>query len=78
MQNRPVCFRCDEPVQTNGEMLFEAPCGHETCSSAVFHGLCLMDWREHRDHIMESIRRRMEQLTRSHIFMDMEEGEFDA
>lgn len=53
MQDRPVCFQCDEPVQTNAEMIFEAPCGHETCSSAVFHPLCLFDWRERRQRYEE-------------------------
>ena len=73
MQDRPVCFRCDEPVQTNGEMVFEAPCGHDGCSSAVFHGLCLMDWREKRDVVMENIRRRMQQLLQAHLYADEED-----
>jgi hypothetical protein len=29
-------------------MVFEAPCGHDKCCSAVFHGICLFDWRERR------------------------------
>lgn len=67
MQDRPVCFRCDEEIKTNGEIVFEAPCGHDKCSSAVFHGLCLMDWREHREHFIQNLRRRMEQLMEAHI-----------
>lgn len=46
MQERPVCFGCDEAVDDPVSMVFEAPCGHDTCPSAVFHGLCLMEWRE--------------------------------
>jgi hypothetical protein len=46
MQDRPVCFQCTEPIKTNSEMIFEAPCGHGDCRSAVFHALCLFEWRE--------------------------------
>lgn len=48
MQDRPVCFQCDELIKTNAEMVFEAPCGHEDHSSAVFHAICLFEWRERR------------------------------
>ncbi len=48
MQERPVCFWCDKTIDTNAEMVFEAPCGHDHCSSAVFHGVCLFSWRERR------------------------------
>lgn len=62
MQDRPVCFKCDKAIETNAEMVFEAPCGHDHHSSAVFHGLCLMDWREHRNHFMERLRAHMEEM----------------
>lgn len=61
MQNRPVCFQCDKSIETNSEMVFESPCGHDECSSAVFHALCLFDWRERRQRMLdyiENIRRR--------------------
>lgn len=61
MQDRPICFQCDEPIQTNAELIFEAPCGHEKCCSAVFHPLCLFDWRERRqkwEEWFEQVRQR--------------------
>ena len=57
IQDRPVCFDCDEVIQTNAEILFEAPCGHLSCSSAVFHPLCLMNWRDKRSAVFERIQR---------------------
>ncbi len=48
MQERPVCFVCHEAIETNAEMVFEAPCGTSTCPSVVFHAICLFDWRDHR------------------------------
>lgn len=62
MQDRPVCFKCDKKIETNAEMVFEAPCGHDHHSSAVFHGICLMDWREHRHHFMERLRKHLEDM----------------
>lgn len=47
MQDRPVCFKCRELIEHSP--IFEAPCGHATCPSAVFHGLCLMEYRDHRE-----------------------------
>lgn len=47
MQDRPICFYCGE--QVDHSPVFEAPCGHDAHSSAVFHGLCLMKFREFRD-----------------------------
>lgn len=47
MQDRPICFGCKERIEA--EAVYEAPCGHDTCSSACFHGLCLMEFRERRE-----------------------------
>lgn len=47
MQDRPVCFVCPHPVEHSP--VYEAPCGHDRCSSVVFHALCLFEWREHRE-----------------------------
>lgn len=58
MQDRPVCFSCTNPIETNAEMVFEAPCGTETCASAVFHAICLFDWRDRR----RSMEERFEQM----------------
>lgn len=55
MQDRPICFQCAKPVETNAEMIFESPCGHEECASAVFHPLCLFDWRERRSKMEQWI-----------------------
>lgn len=45
MRDRPICFHCREVVEHSP--VFEAPCGHDQCASASWHGLCLMSWREH-------------------------------
>lgn len=47
MQDRPVCFECHDLIDQSP--IFEAPCGHDECPSAVFHGLCLMQFRERRE-----------------------------
>lgn len=49
MQDRPICFQCHEAIEHSS--VFEAPCGHEDCPSASFHGICLMEWRERRQQI---------------------------
>lgn len=61
LQERPVCFflGCVEPIEHDA--VYEAPCGHPECPSAVFHPLCLMKWREHREHLEREIRRFVEQ-----------------
>lgn len=62
MQRLPVCFTCDNPVEY--DPLFEAPCGHDQHPSAVFHPLCLMEWREMVAEARmrwEEIRRHMEE-----------------
>lgn len=46
MQDRPICFKCRTLIDHSP--VFEAPCGHDECSSAVFHGLCLMEFRDQR------------------------------
>lgn len=48
IQDRPVCFECKGIIEHSP--VFAAPCGHETCCSAVFHGLCLMEFRERQEH----------------------------
>jgi hypothetical protein len=45
VQEKPVCMGCDEVIED--EPVFQAPCGHEGCSSFVWHGHCLMEFREH-------------------------------
>lgn len=55
MQRRPVCFWCEEIVEY--DPIFCAPCDHEDCRSAVFHGLCLMSWREHREAAIKEFRK---------------------
>ena len=47
MQERPICFECSEAIEHSP--VFEAPCGHDRCKSAVFHGVCLMEYRERRE-----------------------------
>jgi hypothetical protein len=53
MQNLARCFKCTE--QIDYDPVFEAPCGHDGCRSAVFHGICLMEWREHREELRKKM-----------------------
>ena len=54
MRPHPICFNCEEEV--DHDPIYEAVCGHESCPSAVFHPLCLMEWREHREKAMRVIK----------------------
>lgn len=51
IQERPRCFDCSEVVEYDA--VYAPPfCEHPECASAVFHGICLMTWRERRaDHM---------------------------
>lgn len=60
LQDRPVCFVCDQVIEH--DWVFEAPCGHINHSSAVMHGICLMEWREHREEFMQEWRRRFRRM----------------
>lgn len=73
MQDRPICFQCGNPVETNAEMVFESPCGHDQCASAVFHGICLFDWRERRAEWLDYLKQMRERWMREHG-METEEG----
>ena len=53
VQDRPVCFECTETIEHSP--VYEAPCGHADCPSAIFHGLCLMTWREVRQEIEKRV-----------------------
>lgn len=53
MQDRPICFKCT--TQVDNSPVYEAPCGHDRCSSVVFHGICLMEWREHREEFLRRL-----------------------
>lgn len=57
LQERPICFffECMEVIEH--DPVFEAPCGHEDCPSAIFHGLCLMHWREFKEDMEREIMR---------------------
>ncbi len=54
----PRCFQCQETVET--DRVYAAPCDHDTCGSAVFHPLCLMEWREHREARLRQLQRFIE------------------
>lgn len=55
MQRRPVCFYCSTTIEY--DPIFAAPCDHQECSSAVWHPLCLMDWRERREEAVKMFAR---------------------
>lgn len=46
MQDRPICFDCHETIEHSP--VYEAPCGHDRCPTVVFHGICLMKFRDQR------------------------------
>lgn len=59
IQDRPVCYRCDLKIES--DPVFAPPfCDDEECSSAVFHGICLMQWREHLDSVRQEVKKRQE------------------
>jgi hypothetical protein len=55
IQDRPVCWGCDELIEHSA--VFAAPCDHPEHSSAVWHGLCLMEWRENREKRQQAMQR---------------------
>ena len=59
MRRYPLCWDCGTEVDT--DPVYEAICGHDTCPSAVFHGLCLMTWREKREEAYKAIQRFFEE-----------------
>lgn len=56
MQRLPFCFGCGEAIDY--DPVYEAPCGHDDCASAVFHPLCLMRHRESVEELIREVRRR--------------------
>jgi len=59
MRETPVCWQCHENIDK--DWVFESPCGHDDCVTATFHGLCLMQWREHRENMERQMRDFFEQ-----------------
>lgn len=59
MRDYPICWDCREPVESNP--IYESICGHDECPSCVFHGLCLMRWREKRDEVIKEVRKWLSQ-----------------
>lgn len=54
MRRYPICPGCKEEVDT--DPLYESLCGHDDCPSMVFHPICLMEYREHREKMEALIR----------------------
>ena len=59
MRRYPLCWGCGEEV--DNDPIYEAMCGHDNCPSNVFHGLCLMQWREARDEALRVVKRFFEE-----------------
>jgi hypothetical protein len=56
MRRYPLCWECEEEVDT--DPIYEAPCGHDDrCPTMVWHGVCLMSWREKRDEITRMLQK---------------------
>lgn len=65
IQTKPFCFDCDTPVASLADAVFAPPwCDHEDCASAVFHGVCLMRWRERRDQVHQRVQAQIEAFRR--------------
>ena len=45
LQDEPICMACDQAATTD-VLVYQAPCGDPQCPSAVWHGTCLMRYRE--------------------------------
>ncbi len=71
VQEAPICWGCQERIEHS--VVYAAPCDHEECPSACFHGLCLMEWREKRQHMDQSIRSFFEAL-RAEVDRASEQG----
>lgn len=65
VQERPRCFGCAERVEY--DPIFASPCDHERCRSAVWHGLCLMSWRETREQIEAELKRWLREHTENDL-----------
>ena len=55
IHDRPRCWVCAEIVEY--DPIFAAPCDHDSCPSVVFHGICLMEWREFRERRIQAIQK---------------------
>jgi hypothetical protein len=67
IQDRPVCYCCDEDIDTG--VVFQAACGHARCPSVAFHGMCLMAYREHHEEHMR-VAQKMAEFLRQHLEHD--------
>lgn len=58
VQEVPRCFKCSERIEH--DPVFAPPlCEHDSHASAVFHGICLMEWREHREALLKVLHERL-------------------
>lgn len=61
IQEKPVCFGCELPIDDPQQVVYAPPFVDDLASiSAVFHGLCLMSWRERRAEVRERMRQARE------------------
>lgn len=74
IHSKPRCFECGDSVSP-ADLIFAPVCGstseHDKCGSAVWHGLCLMKWRERmvlieaqHERIQEGLREFFEDVRR--------------
>lgn len=65
IQHKAICFDCDAAVDDPLQSVFAPPwCDHPDCASAVFHGVCLMRWRERRQELRVLMEKRGEAIRR--------------
>lgn len=55
-----VCFMCQRKSKAV-DAVFESLCGHEDCPTMSFCGLCLMQWREHREALVREYEEHIQQ-----------------
>lgn len=63
IHSRPNCFHCEKVVEY--DPIYAPPmCDHPDCASAIFHPLCLMEWREKRAYMLGKMRESMQAFRR--------------
>lgn len=63
IHHKPICLGCEKPIDY--DPVFAPPlCEHDDCASAVFHGICLMEWREQVDEARKQAQKMAEGFMR--------------
>lgn len=72
MRRYPLCPECEQEVDT--DPVYESFCGHDDCLTLVWHGICLMTWREKRDEAFKYINQIIDSIQEHPMFRPPEEN----